>query len=188
MWIQIPSPPRFMQTERPAQSCWDLWGAGEVQRRSGVWQMESRTRLVGWSVMLEALWSSSRLSQSAWVQNATQAEWWQVAPSFHCTTVNVKMMKFRIQVLYFSRSSVWNCTQYVCSAFSKYLVLTPVIHGKCIQLNFRSAGALEELVVLLGWPWWQEHSALLHPNRPLFLLFFYSQFLGFLFLHTSLVC
>lgn len=79
-----------------------------------------------------------------------------------------------IQVLYFSRSSVWNCTPYVCFAFSKYLVLTLVIRGKCIQLNFPSAPVLGELVLLLGWPWWQKHFVLLHPNRPLFLMSFYS--------------
>lgn len=78
-----------------------------------------------------------------------------------------------IQVLYFSRSSVWNCTQYVCFASSKYLVLTLVIHGKYIQLNFPSTLAPGQLVLLLGWPWWQEHFALLHPNRPLFLISFY---------------
>lgn len=42
-WIQISSPWRFMQAERPAQSCWELWGAREVQRLRRGWQMEWRT-------------------------------------------------------------------------------------------------------------------------------------------------
>lgn len=55
-----------------------------------------------------------------------------------------------IQVLNLSRSSVWNCTQYGFSAFSKYSVMILFIHGKFIQLNFPAAEMMTLLDFLMG--------------------------------------
>ena len=105
--------------------------------------------LVGWSVVLATLWSTSRLSRHG-CKMLPKQNGGSLHPSFTHIVPESMSRQDEIQVLNLSRSSVWNCTQYGGSAFSKYSVMTLVIHGKCIQLHLPAAQAMTLPDFLVG--------------------------------------
>lgn len=85
--------PTYCEVHAKWMACSELLKAVRCKESAkALWRVADGEKdlLIGWSVVLATLWSTSRLS--TWVQNATQAEWWQFAPSFYsrCTRVSVK--------------------------------------------------------------------------------------------------
>lgn len=105
--------------------------------------------LVGWSVVLATLWSTSRLSRHG-CKMLPKQNGGSLHPPFTHIVPKSMSRQDEIQVPNLSRSSVWNGTQYGCSAFSKHSVITLVIHGKSIQLNFPAAQAMTFPDFLVG--------------------------------------
>lgn len=118
---------------------------------------------------------------SGWVQNATEAEWWQFAPSFysHCTIVNVKTRWNSApqsqQVICLELYPIWLfCIQQISSHDTGY-------SWKMYSVEFSSSSgddfswfSHESLFCC-----WVDHAdrsifSLLHLNSLLFLISFYS--------------
>lgn len=125
-------------------ACWELLRVVRCKESAKVlWRVaDGEKDLVnGWSAVLATLWSTSHLSWHGCKMLLKQNGGRLHLPFTDIVWVSTSRQD-EIQVLNHSRSCVWNCTQYGCFAFSKYSVLTLVIHGKCIQLNFSAAQAM----------------------------------------------
>lgn len=107
-----------------------------MQRLFGGWQMERRTCSLVGVLRLQLCgalhtWQGCKMISK---QNGGSLR----PPSTHIVPKSLSG-QYDIQVLNLSRSSVRNCTQYGCSGFSKYSVMTLIIDGQFIQLNFPAA-------------------------------------------------